>query len=949
MAAAGQEEYAYLYKDSAHPGGFLEAFRAFYLDGLFTDITLQCASGVIFHCHRAALAACSSYFKAMFTADMKEKSKNQISLPGLSHAVLEALVNYVYTSQIQITKRNVQSLLQAADLLQFVSVKKACEQFLVRHLDTDNCIGMHSFAEYHDCPELEKESRRILLWQFEEVWKQEEFLDIGKDKLSYILSRENLNVQKEEVAIEAVIKWVAHNVEGRVEDICEVLSCIKVDLDNVYLRSALSLQKKCRLNDSKIRSLIYNALNLKPKGLSRRSTAAMYVIGGYYWHPLSEVHVWDPLTNAWVQGTEMPDHTRESYGVTSLGPDIYVTGGYRTESIEALDTVWIYNSERDEWTEGCPMLDARYYHCAVSLSGCIYALGGYRKGAPVQEAEFYDPLIQKWLPIANMIKGVGNATACVLHEVIYVAGGHYGYRGSCTYDKIQRYHSGSNEWSIVTTSPHPEYGLCSITLQNKIYFVGGQTTITDCYDPEQNEWKQMAHMMERRMECGTVVMNGCIYVTGGYSYSKGTYLQSIEKYDPELNKWEALVKMAENGNGENMSILESKICQQIEYYFGNHNLPRDKFLKEQIKLDDGWVPLEVMIKFNRLSRLSKDFDVIVEALRKSKTGLMEINEDKTKIRRSPNKPLPELNDQYKAAIKNRSVYVKGFPLDATLDDIKEWLEDKGPVENIQMRRTLQRTFKGSIFAVFDSVESAKKFTEIPNQKYKDTELIVLFKEEYCTKKNEERKQNKVEAKARAKQEKEEKQKQAADAEMKSLEEKTGCLLKFSGDLDDQTCREDLHDVFSGHGEIKWIHFVRGAKEGIILFKDVAKEALEKAKAAHNGNLQLRNKDVSWEVLEGDAEKEALKKILEDQQELLKQKTKGRKIKGKGRGGKIPQGGQKGKIQFQGKKIKFENDEEDGENDTKTEPASPKKRPLEVTEKEEPAPKQLKTENGDGNQ
>lgn len=63
-------------------------------------------------------------------------------------------------------------------------------------------------------------------------------------------------------------------------------------------------------------------------------------------------------------------------------------------------------------------------------------------------------------------------------------------------------------------------------------------------------------------------------------------------------------------------------------------------------------------------------------------------------------------------------------------------------------------------------------------------------------------------------------------------------------------------------------------KGIILFKDIAKEALEKAKAAHNGNLQLRNKDVTWELLEGDAEKEALKKLLEDQQELLKQKTKG---------------------------------------------------------------------------
>lgn len=68
--------------------------------------------------------------------------------------------------------------------------------------------------------------------------------------------------------------------------------------------------------------------------------------------------------------------------------------------------------------------------------------------------------------------------------------------------------------------------------------MGGQTTITDCYDPEQKEWKQKADMMERRMECGSVVMNGFIYITGGYSSSKGSYLQNIEKYDPECDKWE---------------------------------------------------------------------------------------------------------------------------------------------------------------------------------------------------------------------------------------------------------------------------------------------------------------------------------------------------------------------------------------------------------------------------
>lgn len=405
MALKGQEDYIYLFKDLTHPVDFLNAFRTFYLDGLFTDITLQCPSGIIFHCHRAVLAACSNYFKAMFTADMKEKFKNKIKISGIHHDILEGLVNYAYTSQIEITKRNVQSLLEAADLLQFLSVKKACEQFLVRHLDIDNCIGMHSFAEFHVCPELEKESRRILCSRFKEVWQQEEFLEISLEKFLFILSRKNLSVWKEEAIIEPVIKWTAHDVENRIECLYNLLSYINIDIDPVYLKTALGLRRSCLLTENKIRSLIYNALNPMHKEISQRSTATMYIIGGYYWHPLSEVHIWDPLTNVWIQGAEIPDYTRESYGVTCLGPNIYVTGGYRTDNIEALDTVWIYNSESDEWTEGLPMLNARYYHCAVTLGGCVYALGGYRKGAPAEEAEFYDPLKEKWIPIANMIKG----------------------------------------------------------------------------------------------------------------------------------------------------------------------------------------------------------------------------------------------------------------------------------------------------------------------------------------------------------------------------------------------------------------------------------------------------------------------------------------------------------------------------------------------------------------
>lgn len=48
--------------------------------------------------------------------------------------------------------------------------------------------------------------------------------------------------------------------------------------------------------------------------------------------------------------------------------------------------------------------------------------------------------------------------------------------------------------------------------------------------------------------------------------------------------------------------------------------------------------------------------------------------------------------------------------------------------------------------------------------------------------------------------------------------------------------------------------------------------LEKAKEANDGNLQLRDKDVTWDVLEGDEAREALKKIMEGQQKSFNKKT-----------------------------------------------------------------------------
>ena len=58
--------------------------------------------------HKCVLAAVSNYFKAMFTAGLAESSQDVVTINGISSPILEQLLDYAYTSEIKITKSNVQ-------------------------------------------------------------------------------------------------------------------------------------------------------------------------------------------------------------------------------------------------------------------------------------------------------------------------------------------------------------------------------------------------------------------------------------------------------------------------------------------------------------------------------------------------------------------------------------------------------------------------------------------------------------------------------------------------------------------------------------------------------------------------------------------------------------------------------------------------------------------------
>jgi lupus La protein len=156
---------------------------------------------------------------------------------------------------------------------------------------------------------------------------------------------------------------------------------------------------------------------------------------------------------------------------------------------------------------------------------------------------------------------------------------------------------------------------------------------------------------------------------------------------------------------------------------------RDKFLKCEITKDDGWVPLSLLTTFKRLQSLTTDFKAIMNALKKSCSGLLQLNETENKIRRHPDHQLPNSQAELELTLQNRTVYAKGFPTtgDVTLDKLLQFFGKYGATDNIQMKKELRtRAFDGSVFVVFPTEETAREFIESSKQtpiEYNDGSIL----------------------------------------------------------------------------------------------------------------------------------------------------------------------------------------------------------------------------------
>ena len=157
----------------------------------FSD-TVLVVEGSKFHTHRSVLGMWSPVFSTMFTAQFKEKTAEEIPLPGKKATEIKEMLLVIYpTSASEIDGKNFVILLNLAKEYMMTKLTQKCERFLLRKLEEPtepywrpvsgfHCLELLDIAQSYELKKLEKACvEKAKLMRFDELKRHKMFNKIS--------------------------------------------------------------------------------------------------------------------------------------------------------------------------------------------------------------------------------------------------------------------------------------------------------------------------------------------------------------------------------------------------------------------------------------------------------------------------------------------------------------------------------------------------------------------------------------------------------------------------------------------------------------------------------------------------------------------------------------------------------------------------------------------------
>lgn len=246
----------------------------------------------------------------------------------------------------------------------------------------------------------------------------------------------------------------------------------------------------------------------------------------------SSALVWKVLKGAPTPRTEVT--------AVAVGKRVYVGGGF-VEGGATVDTVEIYDIERDVFMAGPPLPIKVNHAMSASDGNTIFVFGGYTGPGLEKTTDRAFALIQgKWQEIARMPEPRAAAGAAAADGRIYVAGG-IGPKGLA--DKTLVFDVAAATWTTAPGVPTKREHLGVASDGKSVYVAGGRVdgnnlAAMEVFDPVTGAWSTVQDMPTARggLAAGAT-SNGFILAAGGEAQ---TTFNEAEAFNLQTRRWTAL-------------------------------------------------------------------------------------------------------------------------------------------------------------------------------------------------------------------------------------------------------------------------------------------------------------------------------------------------------------------------------------------------------------------------
>ncbi|CDQ85408.1 unnamed protein product [Oncorhynchus mykiss] len=304
--------------------------------------------------HKSVLAEKSDYFKA-------RQSRDILKVKGLKYKTLTILIDYIYTSQMNVHKDNVVEVITGAKILQIPCALQAAMDTISEQVTAENCYEILTIAKKQRLNELKETAYRFM---------SDNFLQILRDQTVY----GHLTGSERDLVLKK-------RMEGK-----RSLMVAEINDENHMIYNFNEAA-----NDWRPLTLMPEDINTKGCGICTMYNY-LFVAGGIKGYGdkgkvSDKVFCYNPITNRWSEVRSL-NQARSQLKLVSMEGNLYAIGG------ECLFTVEKYDPRTDRWTTVAPLPKGVFAvaHEATTCNGELYVSGG----SLFYRLLKYDPKRDEW-------------------------------------------------------------------------------------------------------------------------------------------------------------------------------------------------------------------------------------------------------------------------------------------------------------------------------------------------------------------------------------------------------------------------------------------------------------------------------------------------------------------------------------------------------------------------